>query len=145
MYSKTIINELKEYGHKLGVVLEGLNGYQENTEFKHSPREVVFTDNKLTLYHYQASTPAVDNVTPVLIVYALVNRPTILDLQENKSAIAKMLESGLDVYLVDWGYPDRTDSDLGLDDYINGQLHHCVETICTSHNVDSINHFLNQD
>ena len=48
-------------------------------------REVILQDNKLTLYHYLAGDKQVSEEkisTPVLIVYALVNRPTILDLEK---------------------------------------------------------------
>lgn len=143
MQSNSFFEDFKNYSHKLGSVLEGLNSHESGTEVSFTRRELVFQDNKLKLYHYPA-TDSVKNaerqiVTPVLIVYALVNRPTILDLQEQHSAIAKMLENGLDVYLLDWGYPDMGDSKLGLDDYINDQLHQCVETICDTHEIDSIN------
>lgn len=139
MYDKFILDELKNFNSKLGCVLEGVRNHSE-PNLEHSPRELIFQDNKLSLYHYLS--PVSDNniaLSPVLIIYALVNRPTILDLQENHSAIAAMLEYGLDVYLVDWGYPDNSDSNRGLDDYINRQLHTCVETVCNSCSMDSIN------
>ena len=43
----------------------------------------------------------------------------MVDLQPDRSMVRAMLESGLDVYLIDWGYPDGADRFLGLDDYIN--------------------------
>jgi polyhydroxyalkanoate synthase len=135
------INEVvKDYADRLGSLLDGLRSHESDFAAGRSAREVVFQNNKLTLYHYlsPASSQRGDT-TPVLIVYALVNRPTILDLQKGRSAIATMLESGLDVYLVDWGYPDEGDRNLDLDDYINGQLHRCIEEICKIHSVDSIN------
>jgi len=139
MQHNTRFDELKNFSNKLGCLLEGLHSHESAPEADHSPRELVFQDNKLSLYHYLSSTCESKNITPVLIVYALVNRPTILDLQKNRSAIAKMLESGLDVYLVDWGYPDKADSDVGLDDYINRQLHRCIETVCKARSIDHIN------
>ncbi len=139
MPNKIIFDELKNFNHKLLCVLEGLRGHEKAHETEHSPRELIFRDNKLSLYHYLSSSPESPDITPVLIVYALVNRPTILDLQKNRSAIAKMLEHGLEVYLVDWGYPDRGDSDCDLDDYINRQLNRCVEAVCKARSVDSIN------
>ena len=56
--------------------------------------------------------------SPVLIVYALVNRPYIMDLQDGRSLVQGLLCAGLDVYLLDWGYPDKDDKALTLDDYI---------------------------
>ncbi len=137
---KGINEEVKDYADRLGSLLEGLRSHESNFDAGRSAREVVFQSSKLTLYHYLSPTSGQSGITtPVLIVYALVNRPTILDLQTGRSAIAKMLESGLDVYLVDWGYPDEGDRHLELDDYINGQLHRCIGEICKARCVDSIN------
>ena len=41
----------------------------------------------------------------VVICYALVNRPYMMDLQPDRSLIRGLLARGLDVCLVDWGYP----------------------------------------
>ncbi len=135
------INEaVKDYADRLGSLLDGLRSHESDFDAGRSAREVLFRNNKLTLYHYLSPDSSKSgDTTPLLIVYALVNRPTILDLQKGRSAIAKLLESGLDVYLVDWGYPDEGDRHLGLDDYINGQLHRCIGEICKAHSVDSIN------
>lgn len=131
---------LKDYADRLESLLSGLRCHESDTDTQRSAREIVFQHDKLTLYHYHSPTsPQSGVITPVLIVYALVNRPTILDLQKGRSAIAAMLEGGLDVYLVDWGYPDAGDRHIGLDDYINGQLHRCVGAICKAHAIESIN------
>lgn len=142
MQNNAIFEELKSYGEKFGAILGELSQLESISEEGYSEREVILQDNKLTLYHYldgdkQAAEEKIS--TPVLIVYALVNRPTILDLEEKRSAIAKMLEYGLDVYLIDWGYPDKSDSHLDLNDYINDQLYGCVTNICEKHSIDSIN------
>ena len=141
MKHKATFDEFKDYSHKLETVLEGLRKHEKasSTETECSSRTLVFQDDKLSLYHYHSSVSYDTHTTPLLIVYALVNRPKILDLQKNRSAIAKMLENGLDVYLIDWGYPDISDSDHGMDDYINRQLHRCVETVCELNTLEDIN------
>jgi polyhydroxyalkanoate synthase len=58
----------------------------------------------------------------LVFVYALVNRPYILDLKKGRSVIANFVEAGFDTYLVDWGIPTSADRHLMLDDYINGYL-----------------------
>jgi polyhydroxyalkanoate synthase len=137
---KEVNKTVKDYADRLGSLLDGLRSHESDSAAGRSAREVIFQHNKLTLYHYLSPTSSQRcDATPVLIVYALVNRPTILDLQKGHSAIAKMLESGLDLYLVDWGYPDEEERFLGLDDYINGQLHRCIGEIRKAHSVDSIN------
>jgi len=72
-------------------------------------------------------------------VYALVNRPYMTDLQEDRSIIRNLLDHGEDVYLIDWGYPDGADRFLELDDYINRYLHHCVQHVCKAHDLRRLN------
>jgi polyhydroxyalkanoate synthase len=52
-----------------------------------------------------------------------------MDLQPDRSLIRNLLGLGVDIYLVDWGYPTRPDRYLSLDDYINGYIDDCVEHI----------------
>ena len=103
-----------------------------------APKEAVYREDKLVLYRYK---PSVDKPakTPLLIVYALVNRPYMTDLQEDRSIVRNLLDHGEDVYLIDWGYPDGADRYLQLDDYINGYIHRCVEFIRKQHGLRKIN------
>lgn len=63
-------------------------------------RTEVWRDGKCVLYRY-IPTAAPRVRTPVLICYALVNRPTMLDLQPGHSLIRNLLDAGVDVYLID--------------------------------------------
>ncbi len=103
-----------------------------------SPKDAVYKEDKLVLYHFRPKVEQPHKV-PVLIVYALVNRPYMTDLQEDRSLVRGLLAQGLDVYLIDWGYPDGADRFLTLDDYINGYIYRCVEHICETHNLPKIN------
>ena len=51
---------------------------------------------------------------PVLLVFALINRPEIFDLRPGNSFVEFLLDEGYDVFLVDWGCPDEEDADMGL-------------------------------
>ena len=53
--------------------------------------------------------------------------------------IQGLLDVGLDIYLIDWGYPDSADHYLTLDDYINGYIDRCVDVICNKHKLKQIN------
>jgi polyhydroxyalkanoate synthase len=103
-----------------------------------SAREIVLREGKLTLYRYvPIATPA--PVAPVLVCYALVNRPWMMDLQPDRSLLRRLLERGLDIYLVDWGYPDGADRGLDLDDYVNRQLDLCMQHVLKAHGLPSAN------
>ena len=103
-----------------------------------SARDAVLRIDKLTLYRYRAiAAPA--RAAPLLIVYALVNRPTMMDLQPDRSLIRGLLGAGLDVYLLDWGYPDGADRFLGLGDYIEDRLDRCVAHVLGTQRLDALN------
>jgi polyhydroxyalkanoate synthase subunit PhaC len=130
--------EMLDYSRKLGQGMENLvNAGPIDTGV--SPREVAYTEDKLVLYRYTTPEGVTPRPIPLLIVYALVNRPYMTDIQENRSTIKGLLATGQDVYLIDWGYPDQADRSLTMDDYINGYIDRCVDHICETHGVDKIN------
>jgi polyhydroxyalkanoate synthase len=104
-----------------------------------TPKTAVYSEDKLTLFRFNPPADKVQNRTPLLIVYALVNRPYMTDIQENRSTVKGLLDAGQDVYLIDWGYPDRADRYLTLDDYINGYIDRCVDVMRQRHKVDKVN------
>ncbi len=111
---------------------------EEDIQCGVSEKEAVYREDKIILYHFK---PVVEKPfeIPLLMVYALVNRPYMVDLQEGRSLVANLLKLGLDIYLIDWGYPTRSDRWLTLDDYINGYVNNCVDFIRQSHHLDKIN------
>lgn len=111
---------------------------EKEIEIGATPKEEVYREDKVVLYHF---TPKVEYSLgiPILIVYALANRPYIVDLHEQRSFVANLLKLGIDVYLIDWGYPSRADRWLTLDDYINGYINNCVDVVRARHNLDQIN------
>ncbi len=94
-----------------------------------TPRQLIFENDKTRLFYY-APEGASTLQTPVLICYALVNRPWIVDLQPDRSLLRELLGRGIPVYLIDWGTPDAGDRFLDLNDYINDYLDSCVQACC---------------
>ena len=103
-------------------------------------REVVHRLDGLVLYHYKPLT-ALRETAPLLIVYALVNRPEMVDLQADRSLMRSLLARGLDIYLIDWGYPDGADRELGLEDYIGRYIDRCVDVVAERAGVAKVNLF----
>src|ERR1700682_4221406 len=84
-----------------------------------TPRQAIWTLNKATLYRYTPVLPAEKrHPVPLLLVFALMHRASILDLRPGNSFVEHMLQRGYDVYLIDWGAPGPEDSHLGLEDYV---------------------------
>jgi len=103
-----------------------------------TPSEVVYEENKLELLHYEAQTEE-QNEVPILVVYALVNKPYILDLQPDRSVIRRLLEAGHDVYMIDWNEPSRLDQHLTLSDYVNRYIDNCVDVVRERSGQEKIN------
>jgi polyhydroxyalkanoate synthase len=103
-----------------------------------SPRTEVFRADKTVLWRYESTAPGV-GLPPLVICYALVNRPYMLDLQPDRSLIRGLLARGLDIYLIEWGYPDAGDRHLALDDYINGYLGDCIDYVRQSDGIPAVN------
>jgi len=81
-------------------------------------KETVWTLNKAKLYHYIPQVPKEQrHPVPLLLVFALMNRPYILDLRPGASFVEYMVKQGYDVYLLDWGVPGIEDKNLKFDDY----------------------------
>lgn len=131
------LQELLGYARKLTGGMNTLTRVDQ-IEVGTSARDVIYQEDKLSLYRYR---PLVEQPQPVplLIVYALVNRPYMMDLQEDRSMVRGLLEAGMDVYLIDWGYPDDDDRDLTLEGYVCGYIDRCVDHIRNRHDLGSIN------
>ena len=84
-----------------------------------TPSDVVFRTRGVRLLRYRRKTAAAYR-EPVLLCYALINRPYILDLRPDKSLVRQYLDRGFDVYMIDWGEPSYEDRRLTLKDYVCG-------------------------
>jgi polyhydroxyalkanoate synthase subunit PhaC len=100
-----------------------------DAQIAHSPHDVVYEEDTLQLLRFRNNS--IDVAEPILICYALVNRPYILDLQADRSVVRQLLKRGFDVYLIDWGIPTAADRSLALADYIDGFLKNVAAYVCT--------------
>lgn len=132
------IKEFAEFNLKLLNGSERLRRIKDrDVQIGTTPKQEVFRQDKTVLYRYEPLAKRTIDV-PVLVVYGLVGRYTMADLQEDRSLIRNMLKQGVDLYAVDWGHATRTDRWLTLEDYIDGYLHACVEFICRQQQVDQV-------
>ena len=101
-----------------------------------TPREVVWTHRQTTLYRYRS--PDRRYAVPLLLVFALINRPEIFDLRPGSSLVEFLIAEGFDVFLVDWGYPDEEDDDMGLDEYVCDELDWAVRETLRASGADEL-------
>jgi polyhydroxyalkanoate synthase len=62
------------------------------------------------------------------MIYAPVNTFHVLDLKPEISVVRSLMSRGLDVYLLDWGYPNVEDLGMSLNDYVE-RVDEAVHTI----------------
>jgi len=138
------IETMTEAGETAAVLDERLETMGD-VEVGHTPAEVVYTENKLELLHYDPEAAGIDvpeeerEDVPILIVYALINKPYILDLQPDRSVVRRLLEAGHDVYLIDWNEPSRLDKHLTLEDYVTRYIENCVDVVRERSGQEKIN------
>ena len=131
-----LMNDLKETNEKL---VKGYNVLQsiDKVEVGTTPKTLVWQSDKVKLYHYDRATPAKCKI-PVLVSFAIMNRHDVLDLQPDRSLMKKLLEEGLDIYIMDWGYPTKQDRYLTMEDYILGYMNDAVDFIRETHGLEKI-------
>jgi polyhydroxyalkanoate synthase len=111
-----------------------------NYELGSTPYEIVYEEDRVRVKHYLRNENAENKLkTPLLVVYALINRETMLDLQPDRSVVKTFLQEGIDLYMVDWGYPTRKDRFLTIDDHVNGYMNNIIDFIRKKHQVPKIN------
>ncbi|MCG8450655.1 MAG: alpha/beta fold hydrolase [Pirellulales bacterium] len=95
-----------------------------------TPKQLIWTLNKAKLYRYVPVVPQQDrHAVPLLMVFAIMNRPHVLDLRPGHSFVEYMLEKGYDLYLLDWGAPGPEDKHLKFDDYVLEYLPRVVRKV----------------
>lgn len=102
-----------------------------------TPRDLVWTLNKAKLYRYKPVAGADHgHRLPLLLIFAIMNRPSILDLRPGHSFIEFMVGRGYDIFLLDWGAPGYEDRHLKLDDYALEYLPRAIRRVKTIAGVE---------
>jgi polyhydroxyalkanoate synthase len=105
-----------------------------------TPKDLIWTFNKAKLFRYRPVV-AEDkrHRIPLLLVFAIMNRPHVLDLRPGHSFVEYMLRHGYDLYLLDWGAPGPEDKNLKFDDYVLDYLPRVVRKVQSVSGSDIFN------
>jgi polyhydroxyalkanoate synthase len=134
---KEIGKEAQEFQARTQRVAD-LMGKPLKTDIGSTPYEVVYEEDRIRLKHYKA-TGEQKIMTPLLVVYALINRETMLDLQPDRSVVQSFINAGIDLYMIDWGYPTRKDRFQTIEDHVCGYMDNVVEFIRKRSGSDKVN------
>jgi polyhydroxyalkanoate synthase len=150
---KMLEKEEKIKHHKKPTVEEALRILEEHSRKVEKTREVLHTAGNIDvgilsheivdetrlykLLHYR---PLVSRTakTPIVFVYALMNKSYILDLQPDKSWLRNLLSQGFNVYLIDWKTPTNIDKYASFDDYVNFYIDDCVNLVSKENSVEKL-------
>jgi polyhydroxyalkanoate synthase subunit PhaC len=124
-----------KYSRGLRIVVEGAQADTGRT-----PKATVWSKNKAKLYRYEPEKPKKYPV-PILIVYALINRPYVLDLIPGNSLIEYLVNEGFDVYMLDWGIPGDEDKDMSFEDYVLDYLPRAAKKVMRISGADEFTLF----
>lgn len=135
-FTTSLIEEWKKSQETLIRAFEILQNPLDTT-LAATPYDIVYEEDRVRLKHY---TPEeVKYKTPLLVTYALINRETMLDLQPDRSVVQTFLKNGIDLYMIDWGYPTRKDRYLTIGDHVNGYMNNIVDYIRKRCGVPRVN------
>ena len=142
-WGKTLL-EIGDYDNPETVRLRkyatGANLLARSSRVGRTPREVVWARNKARVYRYGPAQEKKHPV-PVLLVYALILRPYILDLVPGNSLVEHLLGEGYDVYLLDWGVPGEEDEDLTFEHLVLDYLPDAVQSVLRSSGAEGLTLF----
>ncbi|MGD9364724.1 MAG: class III poly(R)-hydroxyalkanoic acid synthase subunit PhaC [Desulfobacteraceae bacterium] len=134
---KHLAQEAEMAQQRIGKAADVLLG-EIDADIATTPYNVVYEQDRVKLKHYRPVTEK-QVKTPLLLIYALINRETMLDLQPGRSVVQNFLAQGVDVYMIDWGYPTRKDRYVGIDDHVNVYINDIVDFIREENKVSRIN------
>jgi polyhydroxyalkanoate synthase subunit PhaC len=129
-----------------------------------TPSHKIHSENKYSLFHYDlpqqfndeqkrdrenadkkgtsdtklTSNDTIPVSTPLLIIYAFINRNYILDLLPDSSIVRNFQKQGFDVYTTDWGTPSAYDKELTVGHYVDNYLTDAVNHIIEHSNSEKV-------
>jgi polyhydroxyalkanoate synthase len=134
------MSELADLRRKLAEGAKRLGAFTEDDlAIATTPADEVYREDMMRLYKCRPAESVKQKGIAVLIVYALVGRYQMIDLETDRSFVRKLLAEGIDVYYVDWGNPTRAQRFLTIDDYVSGYVDNCVDVVCAREGIDKIN------
>jgi polyhydroxyalkanoate synthase subunit PhaC len=104
-----------------------------------SPKDLIWSRGHAQLWRYQSDRVALQ--PPLLIVFSLVSKSYVLDLQPGNSFVEHLLSAGFDVFILDWRQADAREAGERLEDYADGYVPDAVEQTRKAAGSDSVNLF----
>jgi polyhydroxyalkanoate synthase len=109
-------------------------------EIATTPKDEVWRDGKIRLYRYRPIVETSPHLGPMLILHGLIGRQSVTDLESDRSLVLRLLEAGIDLFVLDWGNPDRAEQYCDFTDYAEHHLGDAIAAVqtATSHSPGAL-------
>jgi len=107
-------------------------------EIATTPKDEVWRDGRIRLYRYRRVTNGGARLGPMLILQGMIGRQSVTDLEPDRSLVARLLEAGADLFVLDWGNPGRADRYTDFTDYAEYHLGDAIAAACDASGADRV-------
>ncbi|GAA6207004.1 class I poly(R)-hydroxyalkanoic acid synthase [Cognatishimia sp. WU-CL00825] len=114
---QNLIGDLEANNGELIVRLADETAFKLGENIATTPGKVVFRNSMMELIQYTPTTEQVHEI-PLVIFPPWINKFYILDLKAKNSMIKWLVDQGYTVFIVSWMNPDYSQTQVGLEDYI---------------------------
>ncbi|NJO55153.1 MAG: class III poly(R)-hydroxyalkanoic acid synthase subunit PhaC [Rhodospirillales bacterium] len=138
-----VAREIANIENKISAGVSQLTSLKdEDVDIGSTPKDVFYARETWQVYRYKPLVPE-DQIHPVpmLISTPLINGYEVADLQPDRSLVRNFLNEGIDVYMINWGYPKRCDRFNNIDDYVTDFLDDIVDAVAENSGQEKINLF----
>ena len=102
-----------------------------------SNSKIIGKINNIELINFIDENHKTNDLKPVLLVYAQINRFNIMDLIPEKSVVKNLMSNGLDVYLLKWDNLSDYNSNSTFENYIE-YIDEAMKLISSKTSIDKI-------
>ncbi len=103
-----------------------------------TPGKVIYRNDLIELIQYSPTTEK-QYKKPLLIIPPWINKFYILDLRPENSLVKWLTDKGYSTFIISWRNPDKSMSDMGLDDYMNLGVLTAIEMVKKATGEEKIN------
>ena len=98
-------------------------------EIATTPKDEIWRDGKISLCRYRPVVEAGPKLGPMLILHGLVGRQSVTDLEPGRSLVLRLLEAGVELFVIDWGNPGRAEQCNDFTDYAEYHLGDAIAAV----------------
>lgn len=125
---ENLVRDIESHGGELLPTLADPSAFEVGGNIGTTEGSVVYRNKMMELIQYAPTTETVHK-TPLILFPPWINKFYVLDLKPQNSLIKWAVDQGYTLFVVSWKNPDKSYSDVGLEDYIEDGYLAAVEEV----------------